>query len=327
MRAVLCKRWGDPAVLSLERVEPTALATGDIRISVHAAGVNFADRLMVAGRYQLKPPFPFSPGFEVSGTVIETGEGVHELKPGDRVLAALLYGGYAEEVVVPATHVLPIPKEMDFPTAAALPAAYGTAQLALAHRAHLRSGDILLVYGAAGNVGKAAIEIGKRMGATVIAGAGSREHLEMAVEHGADCLIDYAQDNIRNRVLEITDGRGADVVFDPVGGDAFDAALRCVAWEGTILTIGFASGRVPKAPAWRILVRNCAVVGIDWSGYLKREPETLRTYIAEVIGGHAKGAINPQPLRLFPLARVTDALRAQAARQTTGKVVLTTARD
>lgn len=323
MKAVLCKEWGDPSTLAFEEVELPSPATEEVRISVRAAGINFADNLMIAGQYQFKPPFPFSPGFEISGVVARIGEGVSDLKPGDRVMAALPHGGYAEEVVASSTNVLPIPDGMDFPAAAAFPVAYGTAHLALVHRASLGTGDVLLVHGAAGSVGRAAVEIGKRLGATVIATAGGEEHLELAAEHGADHSIDYRREDIRDRVLEITDGEGADVVFDPVGGDAFDASLRCVAWEGVILVIGFASGRVPEAPAWRVLLRNCAVVGTDWGGYLRRDPTTVRASTAEALRWYEEGALDPRPSHTFPLERAADVLEGQAARSVTGKVVLT----
>jgi NADPH:quinone reductase len=280
---VLCKEWGDPSTLSFEEVESPSPAAGEVRISVRAAGVNFADVLMIAGQYQFKPSFPFSPGFEVSGAVSNTGEDVDGLEPGDRVMAALPHGGYAEEVVVPAVNVLPIPEGMGFPAAAAFPVAYGTAHLALTHRTRLEAGEVLLVHGGTGNVGRAAIEVSKRLGATVIATAGGPEHLEIAAEHGADYTIDYGQEDVRDRVEELTDGRGANVIFDPVGGDAFDASLRCVAWEGTILVIGFASGRIPEAPAWRVLLGNCAVVGLDWGGYLRHYPETVRASVDEAL--------------------------------------------
>ena len=326
MKAVLCKEWGAPSTLTVEEVEITSPASGKVRITVHAAGVNFADNLMVAGHYQFKPEFPFSPGFEVSGVVAEIGEGVDDLQPGDRVMAALPHGGYAEEVVVAAENVLPIPDSMDFAAAAAFPVAYGTAHLALTHRAPLGAGDVLLVHGAAGNVGRAALAIGKRLGATVITTGGSAKSLRVATEHGAEHTIDYNQEVVRDRVQEITGGGGADVIFDPVGGDAFDASLRCVAWEGVIIVIGFASGRIPEAPAWRVLLRNCAVVGLDWGGYLRREPATVRTSTAEVLQWLGQGAFDSKPSSTFPLEWAADILDRYSARRITGKIVLTTSR-
>jgi NADPH:quinone reductase len=327
MRAMLCKDWGDLSTLVFEEVESPSPAAGEVRVAVRAAGVNFADNLMISGEYQFKPPFPFSPGFEVSGVVSEVGEGVDGLEPGDRVMAVLGHGGYAEEVVAPATNVLPIPEGMDFSVAAAFPLAYGTAHLALTRRARLGAGEVLLVHGGAGNVGRAAIEIGKRLGATVIATAGGPEHSEIAAAHGADHTIDYEQEDIRDRVEAFTDDRGADVIFDPVGGDAFDASLRCVAWEGTILVIGFASGRIPEAPAWRVLLRNCAVTGMDWGGYLRRDPETVRASTAEALQWYEEGVLDPRPSNTFPLEKAADALEAQTTRRSTGKVILTTGQD
>jgi NADPH2:quinone reductase len=324
MKAVLCKEWGDPSTLVFEEVGSPSPAAQEVRVEVRAVGVNFADNLMIAGQYQFKPSFPFSPGFEVSGVVAEIGEGVDDLEPDDRVVSVLQHGGYAEEVVVPAMNVLPIPDGMNFPTAAAFPVAYGTAHLALTQRVRLEADEVLLVHGGAGNVGRAAIEIGKRLGATVIATAGGQEHSEIAAEYGADYTIDYEREDIRDRVEELTDGSGADVVFDPVGGDAFDASLRCVAWEGTILVIGFASGRIPEAPAWRVLLRNCAVVGTDWGGYLRRDPATVRASTAEALRWYREGALNPQPSHTFPFERAADAMEAQTMRRIAGKVVLVT---
>jgi NADPH2:quinone reductase len=324
---MLCKEWGDPSTLVFEDVESPSPAAGEVRVAVRASGVNFADVLMIGGRYQFKPPFPFSPGFEVSGVVTEVGEGVDGLESGERIMAALPHGGYAEEIVVPAVNVLPIPDAMDFKTAAAFPVAYSTVHLALTRRASLKPDEVLLVHGAAGNVGRAAIEIGKRLGATVIATTGGPEHSEIAAEHGADHTIDYEREDIRDRVEEITGGEGANVIFDPVGGDAFDASLRCVAWEGTILVIGFASGRIPEAPAWRVLLRNCAVMGTDWGGYLRRDPETVRASIAEALEWYEEGALDPRPSHTFSLEQAPEALEAQTARRITGKVVLASGQD
>jgi NADPH2:quinone reductase len=326
MRAMLCTEWGDPSILAFEEVEPSSLSVGEVRVAVRASGVNFADVLMIAGEYQFKPPFPFSPGFEVSGVVLDMGEDVDGLEPGDRVMAALPHSGYAEEVVVPAANLLPIPDGMNFSTAA-FPVAYGTAHLALTYRTHLETGEVLLVHGAAGNVGHVAIELGKCLGATVIAMGGGPESLQVATERGADHRIDYNQEDVRDRVMEITNDRGADVIFDPVGGDAFDASLRCVAWEGTILVIGFASGRIPEAPAWRVLLRNCAVVGLDWGGYLRCEPVMVQTSMAEALRWYEEGALDPSSSHTYPLERAADPPEAQTTRRITGKVVLTSGQD
>ncbi len=249
MRAMVCRAWGAPDVLQLENVPSRALRPGEVRIRVRAAGVNFADSLMVGGTYQVKPPFPFTPGLEAAGEVTETGDGVPSLRTGQRVLAVLRNGGgYAEEIVLDAATVLPIPETMDFVTAAAFPVAYGTSHLALTHRGHLQSGETLLVLGAAGGVGLTAVEIGKALGARVVAAAGGADKLAVAKSHGADELIDYRSESLRDRARELTGGKGADVVYDPVGGDAFDPALRAVNWEARMLVIGFASGRIQAVP-------------------------------------------------------------------------------
>src|ERR1700749_4230584 len=245
MKAMLCRARGAPEVLQLEDVPPRALRAGEVRIRVRAAGVNFADSLMVAGTYQVKPPFPFTPGLEAAGEVIETGSDVTGLRTGQRVLAVLRNGGgYAEEIVLDGATVVPIPEAMDFVTAAAFPVAYGTAHFALTHRGHLQSGETLLVLGAAGGVGLTGVEIGKALGAHVIAAAGGGDKLAVARSRGADELIDYRGESIRDRVRELTGGKGADVVYDPVGGDAFNQALRVVNWEARVLVIGLASGGI-----------------------------------------------------------------------------------
>ncbi|MDA1240098.1 MAG: NADPH:quinone oxidoreductase family protein, partial [Chloroflexi bacterium] len=226
VRAVVCRQWGEAEDLAIEAVPPAALAAGQVRIAVHAAGVNFADLLIARGDYQVKPPFPFSPGMEAAGIVTEVAPGVTGIETGQRVLAFLDYGGYAEEVVARASDVTPIPEAMDFATAAAFPVAYATSHLALSYRARLQPGEVLLVHGASGGVGLTAVEVGSAMGATVIASASSPDRLTVAQERGAAHLIDYSQEDVRERVLEVTGG--ADVVYDPVGGDSFMASLRCI---------------------------------------------------------------------------------------------------
>lgn len=227
---MLCRGWGDPSTLAVEEVEQPVPHAGEVRVSVRAAGVNFADALMVAGRYQFKPPFPCSPGFEVSDVVAEAGAGATDFEVGDRVMAALPHGGYAEEITVPAANVVPMPEGMDFPTAAAFPVAYGTTHLALTHRARLGRGDVLLVHGAAGNVGRAAVEIGKKLGAAVIATGGGPESLAVATVRGADHTIDYVREDVRERVLEVTAGRGTDLILDPSA--ATRSTRPCAAWRG-----------------------------------------------------------------------------------------------
>lgn len=326
MRAVLCKEWGGPEKLSVENVPSPAIRDGAVRIAVQAAGINFADLLLVSGQYQEKPAFPFTPGIEAAGTVIEVGVGVTNLKAGDRVMALTGTGAYAEEAVVDSARVLKIPDSMDFVTAAGFPVTYGTSYGALDWRAHLKAGEWLLVLGAAGGVGLTAVEIGKVMGARVIACAGGAEKLEIARQHGADYLIDYSREDIRERVKAFTGGRGADVVYDPVGGDAFDASLRSIAWGGRLVIIGFASGRIPQAPANILLVKNIDVIGFYWGSYQARKPELLRDSYAKLLGWFEQGKLKPYISAQLDLGDVAPAMALLRQRKSTGKVVLTTKR-
>ncbi|MEE4376523.1 MAG: NADPH:quinone oxidoreductase family protein [Candidatus Competibacteraceae bacterium] len=321
MRAVVCKQWGmPPDNLVLEELPSPIPEKDQVAIAVHACGINFADTLIAQGKYQTKPEPPFSPGMEVAGEVLACGSEVKTLKPGDRVMAVLSYGGFAEEVIAPAAAVVPLPTSMDFVTAAGFPVAYGTSHLALTRRAHLQPGENLLVHGAGGGVGLTAVEIGKQLGATVIATAGGADKLKIAAEHGADHLIDYSKEDIRERVKALG---GADVVYDPVGGDAFDASLRCINWEGRILAIGFASGKVPQPPANILLVKNCAVIGLYWGAYLWRNPPIMQNSLSELLSWHAQGKLKPHVSRTYPLEQAQEALADLLARRSTGKLVLT----
>lgn len=325
MKAMRCHEWGPPESLRLDEAAPAPLGLRDVRIRVHAAGVNFADSLMIGGTYQVKPQFPFTPGLEAAGEIVEIGAEVRQLRPGMRVLAVLRFGGgYAEEIVLNADAVVPIPDSMDFVTAAAFPVAYGTSHFALTHRGHLQRGETLLVLGAAGGVGLTAVEIGKELGARVIAAAGGPEKLAVARAHGADELIDYRTESIRDRVRELTGGLGADVVFDPVGGDAFDQALRAVNWEARMMVIGFAGGRIQSVPANLILVKNISVIGVVWGAQAARDPVLVSRYLAELLGWWEEGRLKPVVARTFPLAEAGAALRALLSRRHAGKIVLET---
>lgn len=322
MRAVLCKEWGGPEKLVVEDVPAPSLRSGAVRIKVHAAGVNFADLLLIAGQYQERPAFPFTPGAEAAGVITELGAGVSGLKPGDRVMALTGLGAFAEEVVVDAPRVLPIPDGMEFSAAAAFPVAYGTSHGALDWRAHLQPGEWLLVTGAAGGVGLTAVQIGKAMGARVIACAGGPEKLAIAQQHGADHLIDYSREDIRERVKAITGGQGADVIYDPVGGDAFDAALRSIAWGGRIIVIGFAAGRVPQIPANIVLVKNIDVIGFYWGSYQAHKPELLRSSFTQLFRWFQEGKLRPHVSHQMPLHDAARSLQLLQQRKSTGKVVL-----
>jgi NADPH2:quinone reductase len=326
VRAVLCKAFGEPEDLVVEDIASPGLSAGGVRVAVHAAGVNFGDTLMIAGKYQEKPPFPFTPGFEIAGEIIEVAPGVTQLKPGDRVMGTTDKGGYADEAVLPADNLTRIPDRMDYATAAGFPVAYGTSHGALAWRARLRPGEVLLVHGAAGGVGLTAVEIGKAMGAEVIATAGGPDKLAIAKAHGADHLIDYSHEDIRERVRALTQGRGVDVVYDPVGGDAFDASLRCIAWEGRIIVIGFAGGRVPQIPANLVLVKNCDIIGFYWGSYRKHNLAVVCGSYETLFGWFNEGKLKPLVSERFDLAQVAQAMQALRSRRSTGKVVLTTGR-
>jgi NADPH:quinone reductase len=322
MKALLCKQFGDPDSLVLEDVPAKAPTSGEVQLRVRACGVNFGDTLMIQGLYQVKPPFPFSPGFEMAGEVLAVGEGVNHLKPGQRVMAIGGWGGMAEVVNVPVASVIPIPDAVDFTTAAAFPVAYGTSHVALEHRAHLQAGETLLVLGAAGGVGLTAVEIGKHMGATIIACASTPEKLELAKQYGADYFINYSSENLRERVREITGHKGVNVAYDPVGGVLFEPALRSMGWEGRYLVIGFASGTIPQLPVNLTLVKNCAVLGVYWGAYSTNNPKVLNDSLRTLLGWYAEGRLKPHISHTFPLERGAEALWTLMRRQAMGKVVV-----
>ena len=325
MRAVICREFGGPDDLSLgELPDPPAPGPGQVRVAVAAAGVNFADTLMIAGKYQEKPAFPFAPGLEVAGEVERIGEGVDGLHVGQRVLALTDSGGFAELATARATDVFPIPETMDFAVAAGFPITYGTGHGALVWRAALQPGEILLVNGAAGGVGLAAVEIGKALGATVIATAGGAEKLAIAEARGADHLIDARQEDIRERVKALTDGHGADVIFDPVGGEVFEASMRAAAWSARLLVIGFAAGQVPQIPANILLVKNLSAIGLYWGSYRAHAPQRLALEFEELFAWFEAGKLKPLVSETFDLARAPEALQRLLDRKATGKLVLTT---
>jgi NADPH2:quinone reductase len=326
MRAVVCKQFGPPRSLVVEDVPSPRLKPGHVRIAVHAAGVNFPDVLIIQDKYQFKPPLPFTPGGEVAGTVTEVGDGVTGLAPGDRVLASTGWGGFAEEIAVDGSRVFAIPAEMDFPTASALLMTYGTSHYALKDRAAIRPGETLAVLGAAGGVGLAAVELGKQMGARVIACASSDEKLEVCRRHGADEGINYAREDLKERLKVLTGGQGVDVVYDPVGGPFSEPALRSTAWEGRFLVIGFANGEIPRLPLNLTLLKGCSIVGVFWGAFTGREPARNRANIEELMRWYVEGRIRPYVSARYPLEEVAAALEAMERREVKGKVVLTTGR-
>ncbi|MBT8765850.1 NADPH:quinone oxidoreductase family protein [Metapseudomonas boanensis] len=322
MKAVLCKAFGPANTLVLEEIASPELKKNEILIDVFAAAVNFPDTLIIEGKYQFKPPFPFSPGGEAAGIVAAVGEKVSHLKPGDRVMALTGWGSFAEQVAAPAYNVMPIPKGIDFNTAAAFGMTYGTSIHALKQRANLKAGETLLVLGASGGVGLAAVEIGKAMGARVIAAASSADKLAVAKAAGADALINYNEENLKERVKELTGGQGADVIYDPVGGDLFDAAIRSIAWNGRLLVVGFASGRIPELPVNLALLKGAAVVGVFWGSFAQRQPQDNLANFQQLFAWFAEGKLKPLVSQTFPLERAADAINALATRQAVGKVVV-----
>jgi len=325
MRAVLCKEFGSHRNLVVEAVSPPpAPGPGQVKIAIKAAGLNFADLLMIGGSYQEKPALPFSPGLEAAGEVVAVGPGVTGVAIGDRVMALFDHGAFAEQALARASDVHKLPAEIDDVTAAGFAIAYGTAHGALKWRADVKPGESVLIHGAGGGVGLAAVEVAKAMGATVIATAGDAEKLAIAKQHGADHLIDYKTETLRTRIKEICSGGGVDVVYDPVGGEVFDQSLRCVNWSGRLVIIGFASGTVPQIPANYLLVKNLAVFGLYWGSYRKHRPDLVADGFAELFAWGGQGRLRPHVSETLDLAQAAAALDLIKSRRATGKVVLTT---
>ena len=322
MRAVLCKQFGPPDTLVVEDVPSPRAAAGQVVVTVKAAAINFPDSLIIEGKYQIKPEPPFSPGFEVAGVIKECGVGVTGFAPGDRVIAITTWGGYAEEVAVGAENLIPMPAAMDFPAAAAFMTTYGTSYYALKDRAGLRAGETLLVLGASGGVGIAAIQIGKALGARVIAAASSEAKLAVCRAEGADELINYGADDLRARVKALTGGKGIDVVYDPVGGAFSEKALRDMAWNGRFLVVGFATGDIPKLPLNLVLLKNCSIVGVFWLAFTKNERAASQRNNDELTQLVQAGRLAPHLHATYPLERAGQALEEVLAQRSSGKVVL-----
>lgn len=326
MRAIVCREWCEPDGLQIADLPQKQLEPGQVRLRVHAAGVNFADSLMVAGKYQVKPEFPFAPGLECAGEIAEVSEGAADLQVGQRVLAISRFGGaYADELITTPDYVVPIPDDMDFITAASFPVAYGTAHFALTHRGNLQPGETLVVTGAAGGVGLAAVEVGKQLGAVVVAAAGSDEKLAAAKSHGADHLINYTSESIRDRVKEFTNGKGMDVLFDPVGGEAFEQSLRAVNWQARLLIIGFAAGHIQQVPSNHVLVKNVSIIGVVWGAQAAREPAVVTRGLRELLAWWQDGKLKPHVAKTFALTEAPAAMNALLSRTYPGKIVLTCA--
>jgi NADPH2:quinone reductase len=323
MRAIVCRELVGVGGLELAEVPTPQPGPGEVRVRVRAAGLNFADSLVIQGKYQDKPPLPFVPGMEIAGRIEACGPGVAGFAPGDRVMAALDRGGFAEAAVCSVEDVVRLPDGIDDVTAAGFAIAYGTAYGALRWAGRLQAGETLVVHGAAGGVGLATVECGRALGARVIATARGENHLSVAREHGAEATIDTASEDVRARLKALTDGRGADVVFDPIGGDLFQASLRAIAWEGRLLVIGFASGEIPQIPANLLLVKNASAVGFYWGSYRRHDPARVRAAFAALLRWHGEGRIAPLVSEVRPLGEAPAALQRLLSRQSSGKIVLT----
>jgi len=322
MRAVVVDRWLEPDELKVVDAPEPAIRPGCVKLEVRAAGCNFFDILMVQGKYQVKPPFPFVPGAEVAGVVTEVGEGVSGLAVGDRVLASPGLGGFAERAVAPAFGCYRLPEGMSFEEGAALPIIYPTSYAALMWRANLQPGETLLVHAAAGGVGLAAVQIGKALGARVIATAGGADKLEIARQNGADEAIDYRAEDFAARVLELTGGKGADVIYDSVGGDVFEKSMKCIAWNGRLLVIGFAGGEIPSVKLNRVLLKNIAIVGLHWGAHAGKEPHKIPQAMEALLRLYQERKIRPVIYRTFSLDELPAALAALGGRQSYGKVIV-----
>ncbi len=322
MKAIVCKAWGLPDSLVVEDLPEPRPGAGQVVLEVKAAGVNFPDVLIIQGKYQFKPELPFTPGSEVAGVVRAVGAGVAGWKAGDRAIAFSAQGGFAQQLAVPAQALMPMPPGMDFDTAAAITLTYGTSHHAVVDRAALKSGETMLVLGAAGGVGLAAIEIGKALGARVIAAASSEEKLAVCRAHGADATINYATEDLREAIKAATGGKGPDVIYDPVGGVYAEPAFRAIGWRGRYLVVGFANGEIPKLPLNLTLLKGASLVGVFWGEYAKREPQANLAAMRQLMGWLAEGKIRPHISARYALEDTAQALNDMAARKVTGKVVI-----
>ena len=322
MKAVLCRRFCAPDELELVDIPEPQSGPGEAVVRVKAAALNFFDTLIIAGKYQHKPPFPFSPAAEFSGVVESVGPGVTAVAPGDRVMGNIGWGAAREAVEVPANGLVKIPAALDFEPAAGLTVTYGTTLYALRERAELKSGETLVVLGASGGTGLAAIEIGKIMGARVIACASSDDKLDFARPHGADETVNYARDDLRGALKTLGGEHGIDVVYDPVGGPYAEPAVRSLAWEGRYLVVGFAAGEIPRLPLNLVLLKSCDIRGVSWGAWTKREPQGQHALMKQIVEWCAHDKLSAHVHAVYPLVEIATALKAIADRKVMGKIVL-----
>ncbi|WP_395066361.1 NADPH:quinone oxidoreductase family protein [Paraburkholderia silvatlantica] len=321
MRAIRCNQYGPPDSLTLEDAPDLVPGPGQVVIDVKAAAVNFPDVLIIENKYQMKPPLPFTPGAELAGVVRAAGEGV-KLAPGMRVVAYVGTGAFAEQALADASACVALPEGADFATAAAFTLAYGTSHHAVVDRAALRAGETMLVLGAAGGVGLAAVEIGKVLGARVIAAASSEDKLEVCRRFGADATINYSTEDLRERIKALTDGKGPDVIYDPVGGEYAEPAFRSIGWRGRYLVVGFANGEIPRLPLNLALLKGASLVGVFWGDFARREPQRNAAAFAQMVGWIGEGKLRPYVSKRYRLADTAQALKDMASRKVTGKIVI-----
>lgn len=322
MRALMCHEFGPPETLRLETVPALPLPPDGVRVAVKAAGVNFPDTLIIQGKYQVKPPFPFAPGGELAGVVLECGPEARRFRPGQRVVGVTLHGAFADEIVATEDRLRVLPDGIDFTVGAAFSMTYGTSLHALAQRGRLQPGETLLVLGASGGVGLAAVEIGKLMGARVLAAGGDDAKLEVARAHGADAVTNYAREGLRDAVRAFAGGGGVDVIYDAVGGDLGEQAVRCLAWKGRLLVVGFAAGRIPSYPANLLLLKGAEAVGVFWGDFRRREPEAEDANFERLFAWLAAGKLRPHIAQTYTLDRASEALEALMQRRAVGKLVV-----
>ncbi len=322
MRALLVHHWSDPKDMQLEELPDPVPGPGQLTVNVRAIGCNFFDILLMQGKYQVRPPFPFSPGSEIAGEVRQVGPGVHGFAVGDRVFAMLNWGGFADVAVAPAATAVSMPRGMSFDHGAAFGIVYQTSYFGLVYRANLQAGETLLVTGAAGGVGLAAVQIGRALGARVLATAGSDKKLDAAKSQGAEQAFDYRNPDWVEQVNEATGGRGADVIYDAVGGDIFDLCTKCIAFGGRLVVVGFTSGRIPTIQANRILLKNISIVGLHWGAYRQHDPGKISEAMEALMRMYAQGKLHPVISSIHPLPDAAAALDEIVSRRSIGKVIL-----